>query len=89
MPHYSPPLPFRRGRVGCPCVPASPRGRLAQGSRTCALAGVPRLGSRPRTCALAGGPAPVPGAGVADGQGTVEDGRGGGIRPNGGFQSRL
>ena len=20
MPHYSPPLPFRRGRVGCPCV---------------------------------------------------------------------
>ena len=42
MPHYSPPLPFRRGRVGCLCVLASPRGRPARGSRTCALAGVPR-----------------------------------------------
>ena len=42
MPHYSPPLPFRRGRAGCPCVLASPRGRLARGSRTCVLAGVPR-----------------------------------------------
>ena len=42
MPHYSPPLPFRRGRAGCPCVLASPRGRPARGSRTCALAGVPR-----------------------------------------------
>ena len=42
MPHYSPPLPFRRGRAGCPCVLASPRGRPARGSRTCVLAGVPR-----------------------------------------------
>ena len=42
MPHYSPPLPFRRGRAGCPCVLASPRGCPARGSRTCALAGVPR-----------------------------------------------
>ena len=42
MPHYSPPLPFRRGRAGCPCVLASPLGRPAQGSRTCALCGVPR-----------------------------------------------
>ena len=124
MPHYSPPLPFRRGRAGCPCVLASPRGRPARGSRTCALAGVPRPvpragaayardgpwarpgawrggcglagcvacpgprpRSRPRMCALAGGRAP--GAGVADVRGTVEDGRGGGICPNGGFQSRL
>ena len=89
-------------------------GRLARGSRMCALAGVPRPaprvaaayvragrrarararlggrgrarwlarpgprpGSRPRTCALAGGPAPVPGAGVADRRGKLEDGRGG------------
>ena len=32
MPRYSPPLPFRRGRVGCPCVLPSPRGRPARGS---------------------------------------------------------
>ena len=25
MPRYSPPLPFRRGRAGCPCVLACPR----------------------------------------------------------------
>ena len=31
MPHYSPPLPFQRGRAGCPCVLASPRGRPAPG----------------------------------------------------------
>ena len=49
----------------------------------------PPPGSRPRRCALAGGRAPVPGAGVADGRGPLEDGRGGGMRPNGGFQSRL
>ena len=42
MPHYSPPLPFRWGRAGCPCVMASPRGRPARGSQTCVLAGVPR-----------------------------------------------
>ena len=62
MPHYSPPLPFWRGRAGCPCVLASPRRRPVQGSRTCALAGVPRPvpGSRPRTCAMAGGHASVP-----------------------------
>ena len=42
MPHYSPPLPFRRGRAGCPCLLASPPGRPARGSWTCALAGVPR-----------------------------------------------
>ena len=42
MPRYSPPLPFRRGRAGCPCVLPSPRGPPARGSRTCALAGVPR-----------------------------------------------
>ena len=46
MPHYSPPLPFWRGRVGCPCVLASPRGRPARGSRTCTLAGMPRLAPR-------------------------------------------
>ena len=28
-------------------------------------------------------------AGIADGRGTLEDGRGGGMRQNGGFQSRL
>ena len=64
MPHYSPPLPFRRGREGCPCVLASSRGRPAQGSRTCALAGVPRPvpraayvrdGPRARPCAWRGG----------------------------------
>ena len=49
----------------------------------------PCPGSRPRTCALAGGPAPVPGAGVADGRGMLEDGRGGVMRPNWGFQCRL
>ena len=124
VPNYSPPLPLWRGRPGCPCLLASLRGRPARGSRTCALAGVPRPvpqaqaayacdgprarpgawrggrglagcvacpgprpGSRPRMCALAGGPAP--GSGVSNGRGTVEDGRGGGIRPNGGFQSRL
>ena len=32
MPHYSPPLPFRRGRAGCPCVLASRWGRPARGS---------------------------------------------------------
>ena len=42
MPHYSPPLPFRWGQAGYPCVLPSPRGRPARGSRTCALAGVPR-----------------------------------------------
>ena len=42
MPRYSPPLPFRRGRAGGPCVLPSPRGPPARGSRTCALAGVPR-----------------------------------------------
>ena len=26
MPHYSPPLPFSAGRVGCPCMMASPPG---------------------------------------------------------------
>ena len=45
MPHYSPPLPFRRGRAGCPCLLASP----ARGSRTCVLAGVPRP-SHPLGC---------------------------------------
>ena len=42
MPRYSPPLPFRRGRAGCPCVLPSPRGRPARWLWTCALAGVPR-----------------------------------------------
>ena len=46
MPHYSPPLPFRRGRAGGPCMLASPRGRPARGSRTCALAGVARPAPR-------------------------------------------
>ena len=46
MPHYSPPLPFRRGPAGCPCMLARPRGRPAQGWRTCALAGVPRPAPR-------------------------------------------
>ena len=66
MPRYSPPLPFRRGRAGCPCVLACPRGRPARVSRMCALAGVPRPAPRvaAMTCALAGGPAPVPGSGV-------------------------
>ena len=83
MPHYSPPLPFRRGRAGArACGPA--RGRPAQGSRSCALCGVPRPAPR---VALEGGH--VPGAGVADVRGTVEDGRGGLIPPYGGFQSRL
>ena len=59
MPH-SPPLHFRRGRVRCPCVLASPRGRPARGLRcACWLAGPrPRPGLRPRICALANGPAP-------------------------------
>ena len=46
MPRYSPPLPFRRGRAGCPCVLACPRGRPARVSRMCALAGVPRPARR-------------------------------------------
>ena len=46
MPHYSPPLPFRRGRAWCPCVLVSPRGHPARWSRTCALAGVPRPAPR-------------------------------------------
>ena len=61
MPHYSPPLDFQWGRVGCRCLLASPRGRPARGSRTCALASVlrpvprvparplPRLSAHPRT----------------------------------------
>ena len=49
-----------------------------------ALCGVPRPAPR---AALAGGRAPS--AAIADGRGTREDGRGGGIHPNGGFQSRL
>ena len=67
MPHYSHPLPFRRGREGCPCMLASPRGRPDRGSLTCTLLACPgpRPGSRLRTCVLAGGRAPVPGAGVA------------------------
>ena len=116
MPHYSPPLPFRRGRAGCPYVLACPGGRPTRGLRTCTLAGVPRPapriaaayvrtgwrarvhawrggrgrarwlacpcprpGSQPRMCALAGGRAPS--ATIADGRGTLEDGRGGRIRP--------
>ena len=75
-----PPLPFWEGRR-----------RIGRGGETPpplpfskALCGVPRPAPR---VALAGGRAPS--AAVADGRGTVEDGRGGGIRPNGGFQSRL
>ena len=45
MPHYSPPLPFRRGIAGSPCVLASPRRRPARGSRRFTLAGVPRPAS--------------------------------------------
>ena len=30
MPRYSPPLPFRRGRAGCPCVLPNPRGPPAR-----------------------------------------------------------
>ena len=50
MPNYSPPLPFRRGRGGCPCVLASPLGRPAWGSRTCTLACVPRPEPGGRGC---------------------------------------
>ena len=39
--------------------------------------------ARGRSCVRA------PGAGVTDGRSTLEDGRGGGMRPNQGFQSRL
>ena len=46
MTHYSPPLPFRRGRAGCPCALASPHGRPAWGSRSSTLAGVPRPSPR-------------------------------------------
>ena len=46
MPHYSPPLSFRRGQAGCPCVLASPRGPKALESRTSKLAGVPRSSPR-------------------------------------------
>ena len=49
-----------------------------------ALCSVPRPAPR---VALAGGRASS--AAIADGRGTREDGRGGGISPNGGFQSRL
>ena len=43
MYHYSPPLPFRRGRAGARACwrPASPRPCPAQGSWSCALAGGP------------------------------------------------
>ena len=47
MPHYSPPLPFRRGRAGCPCVLASPRGRPARGRGRARCVACP--GPRPRT----------------------------------------
>ena len=46
MPHYSPPLTFRRGRAGFLCMVASSRGRPARGSQTCTLAGVPRPAPR-------------------------------------------
>ena len=47
----------------------------------------------PFSKALCGVPRPAPGSrapgAISDGRSTLEDGRGGGIRPNGGFQSRL
>ena len=65
MPHYSPPLPFRRAERG-PVRAGHPAGRPARGSRSCALCGVPRPAPR---VALAGGRAPS--AGDADVRGTV------------------
>ena len=47
MPHYSPPLPFWRGRAGCPCVLASPRGCTARGRGSARWLACP--GPRPRT----------------------------------------
>ena len=46
MPHYSPPLPFRGGRSGCPCVLDTPRGHQEWGSQMSTLAGVPRPAPR-------------------------------------------
>ena len=68
MPHYSPPLPFWRGRVGCLCVLACACWLGGRGCTRWLACPGPLQGSRPRTCALAGGPAPVPGAGVAVGR---------------------
>ena len=67
MPCYSPPLPFRRGRAGCPCVLACPRGRPARGSWICTLAGVPRPAPRVGAAYMRAGrrARAVPGAGVA------------------------
>ena len=53
MNHYSPPLPFRRGRAGAVHA-GQPAGRPAQGSRSCALCGVPR--PAPRVAAVRAGP---------------------------------
>ena len=39
MPHYSPPLPFRRGDAGCPFLLASPHGRPARGRLGVVFAG--------------------------------------------------
>ena len=60
MPHFSPPLPFQRGRVGCRCVPPNPAASAvvctlhfgwngAPGRRRAAnpLAGGGRLGTAP------------------------------------------
>ena len=57
MPRYSPPLPFRRGRAGCPCVRASPRGaRLGgRGLARCVACPGPRPGSRWSCCPARGG----------------------------------
>ena len=77
---------FFSGEVSCPVIllpsifGGAERGHGHVRGRWVAYPG-PRPGSRPRTCALAGGCAPaVPGA---DGRGRLEDGRGGGMCPNG------
>ena len=65
MPHYSPPLPFRRGRAGPSGVPVhagQPVGAPARGSRTCALAGVPRPAPRAAEAYARNGPRARPGA---------------------------
>ena len=73
MPHYSPPLPFRRGRALCPCMLASPRGARLRGrglARCVACPGLPPGRAFPAwqsgVAVRAGQPAGAPGSGVVD-----------------------
>ena len=93
MPRYSLPLPFRRGRAMSRPRTCTLAGALAPvpsvGVADVRSGGVPRPTPRVAAAYVHAGRRRVPRAGVADGRGRLEDGRGGGMRLNGGFQSRL